>query len=322
MINKQKIKKEIKRSRLYNNFLLWYQKILKSHRIRGKYVFENRSGNHEILCVVLAGYKEYLYPAVFGRINIFSEKNMDICILTSGMYSKQVDEMCRENNWSYLRTRSNNVSLIQNIAINLHKNAKMIFKLDEDIFITEDYFKNMLLAYQHAQLGDYEPGVMAPLIPLNGYGYVRILQKLNLMDIFTKRFGVPKHRRTDDSPIENDCQIAKFFWGEEGIVPSIDEMNARFSCEPREERVCGIQFSIGAILFSREYWEKIHYFPVSRIRNLGTDERYLCQVCCTSSRPLMVSENVVVGHLGFQNQNHCMKDYYLAHKKLFITHDM
>lgn len=319
-MNRQKIKDKIKKGKLYNNILLWYRKILKLHRLHGKYVFDNRSQDRESLCIILAGYKEYLYPAVFGRIRSFAKKDMDICVLTSGIYSKKIDELCRENNWSYLRTRSNNVSLIQNIAINLHKKAKMIFKLDEDIFITENYFNNMLLAYQHAQQGDYDPGVMAPLIPLNGYGNVRILRKLNLVDIFTKKFGTPKHRRTDDSPIEVDSQIAKFFWGEGGIVPPIDEINARFSCEPREEKICGIQFSIGAILFSHEYWEMINYFPVSRIRNLGMDERYLCQVCCTSSRPLMVSENVVVGHLGFKEQNQVMKEYYLSHKDLFITH--
>ncbi len=317
-MNTQQIKTKIKSSKLYNQGLLWQQKVLRRHRLHGRYAFENRSKGQEKLCIILAGYKEYLYPAVFGRIEKFAPKDMDVCVLTSGIYSETIDTLCKENQWSYLRTRSNNVSLIQNIAIHLHPKARFIFKLDEDIFITQNYFDNMLRAYLHAQQGDYEPGVLAPLLPINGYCNVRILRKLNLVDSFTRKFGTPKYRRADDAPIETSPQIARYFWGEGGEVPTIDEMNARFSGEPLEERPCAIQFSIGAILFERELWQSMLYYPVSKIRNLGMDERHLCRFCCTASRPLMVSENVVAGHLGFRNQNQSMKEYYLAHKEMFL----
>lgn len=312
------LKKRVKDSKFYKKTVHIQTELAAKHRLRGRYSFIDRSHNSDTLCIILAGYKEFLYPAVFGRIKKYAPSDMDICVLTSGLYSEAVDTYCRNYGWSYLRTYSNNVCLIQNIAIRLHPKAKYIFKLDEDIFITEGYFKNMLRAYSHAEKGDYKPGALAPLIPINGYGNMRILRKLNLVDNYTKKYGIPKYLRSDNASIEANPEVAKFFWGEGEIVPSIDEMNRRFSLEPLEERPCAIRFSIGAVLYTREFWHAMNMFPVSKIRNLGVDEQYLCRFCCEASRPLMVSENVLVGHLAFQKQNAVMKDFFLAHQKLFL----
>lgn len=286
-------------------------------RVSGKRGFEDRSKGSDRLCIVLAGYKEYLYPAVFGRLNRFAPKDIDICILTSGRYSNNVAELCAENGWSYLYTRKNNVSLIQNIAIDLHPFAEYIFKLDEDIFVTEGYFENMLRAYHHAENGDYIPGVLAPLIPINGYGHMRILEKLELVDEYTKLFEKPKYTHGNDRLLESNVEAAQYFWGVHGSVPSIDEMNARFSKETLAELPCAIRFSIGAIMFKRSFWKEIKLFP-TREGNMATDEKYLCRSCCTLSRPLMVSENVVVGHLAFGPQNAAMKEFYLSNTDIFV----
>lgn len=150
--------------------------------------FIDRSKNRDILCIVLAGYKDYLYTPVFSRLKQYAIPNMDICVVSSGKHSDKLMELCEVNEWSYLSTKHNNVSLIQNIAIKFHPDAQYIFKLDEDIFIPKDYFKNMLRAMEHAHTGYYSPGVIAPLIPVNGYGYMRILEKLNKMDIYRTLF--------------------------------------------------------------------------------------------------------------------------------------
>ncbi len=313
------LKKRVKDSKFYKKTIRIQAELTAKHRMRGRYSFIDRSHKSDTLCIILAGYKEFLYPAVFGRIKKYAPSDMDICVLTSGLYSETVDAYCKNYGWSYLRTYSNNVCLIQNKAIQMHPKAKYIFKLDEDMFIADGYFKNMLRAYSHAEMGDYKPGVLAPLIPINGYGNMRILRKLNLVDIYTKKYGTPKYFRSDDASIEANPEVAKFFWGEGGIVPSIDEMNRRFSLEALEERPCAIQFSIGAVLFTREFWQAMNMFPVSKIRNLGMDERHLCRFCCEASRPLLVSENVLVGHLAFQKQNAAMKDFFLAHQNLFLS---
>lgn len=105
---------------------------------------------------------------------------MDVCIISSGVWSNTLDEICKENSWSYLSAEENNVSLVQNVAIKNYPNANYIYKIDEDIFLTENYSENLKDAYKIAKEGDFEPGVIAPLIPVNGYGHKRVLSKLKI----------------------------------------------------------------------------------------------------------------------------------------------
>lgn len=318
-MNLNELKKAVKKSTAFHKANKLYDKVCMWHRIRGRYAFINRSKGSDRLCIVLAGYKEYLYPAVLGRLKAYAPQDMDVCILTAGLNSSVIASWCERCGWSYLRTGRNNVSLIQNIAIHLHPNAQYIFKLDEDIFITENYFDKMMCAYHHAEESDYVPGVIAPLIPINGYGHLRVLKKLNIMENYAELFGRPRYERRDDYAVECNPEVALYFWGKDSKIPSIDEMNRQFASEPLEERPCPIQFSIGAIMFQKKLWQDMRMFPVSFIRNLGMDERSLSFFCCVSSRPIMVSENVVVGHLSFQAQNQCMKEYYLTNKEKFLA---
>ena len=297
------------------------EKIKRDRKFRTTYhgTFIDRQKNNDKLLIVLAGYKEFLYDAVFGRIKKYLEDDIDVCVITSGMESDIVKSLCEENSWSYLSTKENDVSLVQNVAILLHPHAKMIFKLDEDIFITEGYFGHMIEAYHIACEGQYNPGVIAPLIPVNGYGYVRILDKLGLQEEYKHRFGRIKASTTIMDPIQSDPKIARFFWGEDEVVPTIDKMNELFSNQrPHVVIPCPIRFSIGAILFERELWEKMGYFRrVKGTNSLGVDEADLCNFCCSSSRPLMVTENVVVGHLSFGPQNKSMQEYFNLRQELF-----
>ena len=102
-----------------------------------KYIFENRMKSKEKICFILAGYKEFSYDIVFSRIKKFVPKDVEVCILSSGKYSEKLSKIASDNDWSYLSTEINNVSLVTNLAISLHPEADYIFKMDEDIFITK-----------------------------------------------------------------------------------------------------------------------------------------------------------------------------------------
>lgn len=283
----------------------------------GKFI--DRKKNREKMCMVLAGYKEFSYPAVLGRLKKFLDEDIDVCIITSGKWSDVINEICEINGWSYLSTKENDVSLVQNVAIIKHPQAKYIFKLDEDIFLTENYFKKMFNAYEKACSENYNPGVIAPLIPINGFGYLRILDKLGIVNEYEKRFGKPKYSTTPKDPIQSNPAVAKFMWGEGGIVPTIDALNERFEKLGKDVIACPIRFSIGAIFFERTIWEDMNYFRVVKGTNsLGVDEADMCNFCCFNSRPLMVTENTVVGHLSFGPQNEEMKKYYEQHTDVFI----
>ena len=317
-----KIKKILKNSPLTRGLYqyLKFQRNEYRRKIKFDYNgrFVDRSKGSEYLCIVLAGYKEFTYQAVFGRIAKYVKKDMDVCVVSSGLYSDRLDEICYKNRWSYLSTKQNNVCLVQNVAIAKHPNARYIFKLDEDIFITENYFDNMLKAYHHAQKGDYIPGIMAPLLNINGYSFAKIIKKLNLIQTYEDKFGQFKFATGPSTQIESNPELAKFMWGEGGYIPSIDKLNDSFSDTDLCENPCPYRFSIGAILFERSLWEDMDYFSVKKNgTGMGVDEAEIDTFCFLNSKPIMVSDNVVVGHLSFSKQNAVMKEYFLSHLDLF-----
>lgn len=116
-----------------------------------------RGKDLEKLCIVLAGYKEFLYDSVFQRIECFATEDIDVCVISSGLFSDALDKLCERNNWTYISTKENNVCLVQNIAVKEHPMAKYIFKLDEDIFITKGYFEKMFQALEYIKKDPITP---------------------------------------------------------------------------------------------------------------------------------------------------------------------
>ena len=294
-----------------------------------KIKFVNRSKNFDTLCIVLAGYKEFLNSAVMGRLKKYIPEKIDVCIITSGKWSDSISLLCEENKWSYLSTERNNVSLAQNIAINIHKNAEYIFKLDEDIFITKGYFEKMINSYKKCRDNSlYNAGCLAPIIPINGFGHVKVIEKYKMEYIYKKIYGDLKIASGPERPIESNAKLAMFMWGEpievEGEtyhLPGIDKMNEDFSKDEEKLYGCPIRFSIGAILFERKIWKDMGYFHVGKGNAMGADEVQLCEYCMIQSRPIVITNNTVVGHLSFGKQNEDMKNYYLSHTSIFMPNN-
>lgn len=286
---------------------------------KGKYTFVDRSHGAEHLLLVLAGYKERCYPSTLGRIAQEAPEWLDVCVISSGLESPTLSDWCERHGWSYLSTHRNNVCLAQNIAIELHQHAQHIFKLDEDIFICRDYFDRMVAARELALQSPYRPGIIAPLINLNGFASFHLIQRLGLLDDFEQRFEPLKCETGREHPIESRPDVARYIWGEGGIVPSLDDIDAMLGKDEPRVIPCPNVFSIGAILFERSMWEQMGFFPVSVTGNsLGHDEGRLCNYCHSSSQPVMVSMNLAVGHLSFKPQNQAMMEYYAEHEELFL----
>lgn len=287
-----------------------------------RFKFHDRRKNSSTLIMILAGYKPFLWEDVFGRIKAFAPSDADVCIISSGKYDDTLAEIAAKNEWSYLSTRRNCVQLAQNKAILLHPSADFIYKIDEDIFTTRHSFSVMMNTYKKVIAdGDYEPGFVAPLLPINAYAHVRVLEKLGLTETYTQKFEKPKYYSSRTRKIEADPQAAKFFWGEGGFVPSIDDMAERFYSDKLEYRACPVRFSIGFILFKRELWQNMGMFRVPRKgAGMGTDEIQICSRAMSESEAVIVAENAVAGHLSFGLQNEAMKEYYLSHREKFRLH--
>jgi len=269
--------------------------------------------------VILAGYKPFLYEITFKRIKKFLDDDISVCVVSSGKWCDDLDSLCKENRWNYLSTKRNNVSLALNLAISLHKEAEWIYKIDEDIFVTEGVFKSLFETYRRIkESGEYKVGFVAPLIPINGYGHLRVLHKLNLVNKYAELFEKPLYAAGSDRKIENDYNVAKFFW--DGIhIPKIDQLNAKFQTEKFAYSACPIRFSIGMIFFNRTLWSDVMNggFTVGKGSGMGGDEAEICTLAMSQSYAVIIDENTVVGHLSFGKQNEFMKQFFLENKNLF-----
>ena len=289
-------------------------------RLPDENILIDRRKNSNILLIILAGYKSFCYEDVFARVKAFTPKQFDICITSSGLFDETLNKIAAENGWSYLSTAQNNIPLAMNAAIMVHDKAEFIYKMDEDIFITNGCFETLIKTYDYVlRYGHYNVGFVAPIIPINSFSHVLLLEKLGLLETYEKTFEKIVYKVHISRMLYSNPDVAKFFWGEGGFVPSIDDMNAAFRIQKTSYSVCSVRFSIGFILFCRALWRAMGgwQLPPSNSYGPGLDEEQLCQFCVLHSLGMIVSENAVVGHLSFANTNTAMKEYYLAHREKF-----
>ena len=140
-------------------------------RCVGKFKLEDRRHHSDTMVIILSGYKAQVWDVLYDRINRFAPKDADVCIVSSGLYSERLSEIAKQYGWSYLSTKKNKLTLALNIAIRQFEDAQYIFKLDEDIFVTEHFFTDLKAKLLEAESAEslYDPCFVAPLIPINGF---------------------------------------------------------------------------------------------------------------------------------------------------------
>ena len=275
------------------------------------FTFEDRRRHFGKTLIVLAGYKEELWPIVFKRIKRFITADIDVCVMSSGKYVDKLSEICSKNKWSYLSTKVNNLSLIQNIAIKLHPNAGYIYKLDEDMFICEGFFDGLMEAFTEVESrSHYHVGIVAPVIPVNPHGAVRFMEKIGCLDEFETRFG--KAYYDFETHFYTKTEETIFLW--ERSLP-LDGLAKRFREAPFSYYICPHRFSIGAILFKRTIWEEMNGFEVKEGTGLGNDEYDFARhfLAMTHFYTYIMAENVLAGHYSFgKMSNPALLDEFYA----------
>ncbi len=286
------------------------------------HTFINRSNGAEELLVILSGYKKLVWESVFPRLKKYIPEDMDVALVTSGLVNQELQHMCENYGWSYVSTERNNVSLALNVAISLHPDAKYIYKIDEDIFVTEGCFETMRETYDKVEAeSKYEVGFVTPLIPVNGYGYVRLLEIFDAVQQWEERFGplvytdcYHHHGTIHDSP-----DAALFMWGENNPqFADIDEIAKVLRESDFKYSICPIRYSIGFILFSKRNWVRMGMFPVKKHLNLGADEEHICEFCLMHARVMVISENSFAGHLSYGPQHKVMEEFYRENTQKFL----
>lgn len=301
----------------YNNYIIWDENYLCELWCLGEYSFVDRRKEKDKCCFILAGYKEFLWEKTFCRIEQFIDEDIDVCIISSGIYSKRLEKIAEQNEWSYLSTKINSVTLVQNIAFAIYKDYEWVYKIDEDIFVTEGAFELLLQGYLNAERNsDYSVGISVPLIPINGFGYKTILNKCGKASEYESKFGEICVGGNPESEIEKNPETAVFMWD---AMPQLDELKEYFR-EANEYEVCGVRFSIGFMLMHHSFWEQMNGFSVCGNADMGTDEEDVCANCIIQSKAIIVCQRAIVGHFSFGRQTDRMKEYYYNNQEWFDIH--
>lgn len=302
----------------YDNYLLWDSELNSNIWYFTKFSYIERKRNLNKVCFVLSGYKEFLWENIFNRLQKYVPDDVEVCILSSGIYNQKLLDISANNDWSYLYTEFNDLTLIQNIALHIYDKAEWIYKMDEDIFLTSGCFEKLYEMYNMVLAEEpYHVGFAAPLIPMNGYGYIHILKYYNLLSEYEDKFEKAKFGGLQTHLLECDSEAARFMWGDGSGLPHIDKINEDFSGS-KAYGVCGVRFSIGFVLYRRDFWELMGGFGVSGDADLGRDERELCYYCVIKSRAMIIAHNTVVGHFSFGPQTEKMKEFYAEHPECFL----
>lgn len=309
---KDEIVKQLEENRI--NYSFYSAQIVKiqEDNFAGEYQWMNQSKNSKKLVILLAGYKSYLWNSVFGRLKKFVPSDFDVCVLTAGYKNPELVEICKKEGWSYLYSKENKPALVMNCAIKEHPNAEWIYKMDEDIFVTEGLFQELFQTYQSVEEEKcYQIGFVAPLMAVNNYGYRRILEYLDCVEEYQKQYGEPYY---GGGRIYTDPLVTKYLWNK--TLP-IDKFAGKLKDRKERYSVCFHKFSIGCILLHRTLWEEIGGFRNAPEGILGKDEENLCEFCMNWCRAIIIAERAFAGHFSYGKQEDAMKEMYEKRRKEF-----
>ena len=280
---------------------------------------DRRRGTGTLVCM-LAGHKPDLWDFVMPRFRAALPEDADVCLVSPGVHRQDLALLCASNHWSYLSTATNDVCLAQNIAYRLHDKARLIMKLDEDMFLLPGTLSILASEYWRIKaLGTVNPGFVAPVIPLNGFCYRPLLERLDLLKAYEARFGIARIA-CSGTPLQSDGHAARWIW--EQTAP-LERTAQHLVTASDDTLLCSVQFSIGLIAFERDFWESTGHLPVFRRRlmagmsTLGADEEHLCTRAVAQSRPGVVTFATLAGHFSFGPQYAAMKALLDARPGLF-----
>jgi len=288
------------------------RRLRKSRNFHGRCSFLDHKKDSSRLLLVVAGHKPRLWPLIFPRIERFAPRDWDVCFCCPGANPQALRDLAAKRGWSFLSTRKNQLALAQNLAIQAHRHAQTIIKMDEDIFLADGTLEGLVGALAHTESsGPFFPGVMAPLLNVNGYSSRTLLQKLGHLAEFESRFG-PCKQSCLDTPPWRDPAAAQFLW--EILLP-FDESARKLTADTPGFSACPHRFSIGCFAIRRAFWEAMQGFTVAPPGDLGVEEIDLAAFCTVSSRPIVVAHHLLVGHAGFGHQMAVMEPWLIENAK-------
>jgi len=266
--------------------------------------FDDRSRGRGTVLLVLAGYKPELWDHVFPRIAAHvSPDTVDVCVVCSGHppAAGELREAARRYGWSFSQCAEDRLAHAQNLAIRALPKAEWISKIDEDMFVTAGWLDHLRETHERVEReGKWRVGFVAPVIPINGYGWRLLMELTGTLDEYRAAFPeFPPISAAMDVGAHQSAGVAEWLWRHS---TPLDEMAATLARRAGESSICPHRFSIGAFLMKRETWALHGGFKIAGDGELGWEESQLCTWCMDQSRAIVVDHSALVGHFAFYPQ--------------------
>lgn len=288
------------------------------------YTFVDRRKGAENLMLVLAGFQPFYWDVILARVKKAQEQfgeELDVCVCLPKGVDGAFDKLkgkCEKYDWSLLDIHKDLLAQAQNTAIMLHPNAKWIFKIDEDIIVPPNFFSGLKHSYLNLEKDDskyYDIGFMGPLINLNGCGTPVFLKSIGKVEDFDKKYGKfhVDGINFDHSPVHGSGDFATDVWKES--MPFDSKASEIAEKNEGSTTICPSRFSIGAMLFTRYFWNHINGFQVGTIGAMGVEEIQVNNWCQTNFYGIYLANDVLCGHLGFFGQKKACREFFEEHKR-------
>ena len=271
---------------------------------------------------VLSGYKPYLWEDVFQRIKSYQTDELEVCIASSGKYCEELSDLCKRNKCVYVSTKLNNICVVTNIVMKLFDKAEYIFKLDEDIYIPKNYFTDMMNAYEYIEKHeDCQIGYICPVLPLGFYGMHEFLQRKECVEEYEERFGKHRIGGTVVNPVfRQKGGVDSFIWEKMGVFDTCAE---EYHADGFSYEACVARSGIAAILFKRDFWDRLGGLKHFRGKGLGSegDEGQITTFCALNFQLTFCVKNILVGHFAFGGSEQEVLKLKESKPEIFAFHE-
>jgi len=124
-----------------------------------KYRFlDQRKGSKNATVLVLAGAHDYAWRVVFRRLYEYSD-GLDVVVVNpGGLNGELCMKFARDYGWSYFECYPNNITAAENFVLRNIIESDEVIKIDDDILVAKNTFKNLLKAYNAVREEGVEVG--------------------------------------------------------------------------------------------------------------------------------------------------------------------
>lgn len=148
----------------------------------------------------------------------------------------------------------NQISEIQNQVISILK-SDLYIKIDDDILVTKNWYKGFLGVYER---NSSNISIGSVLIPINGFGWVPFIQIMGLTEDFSIKFPkIELKQGCTDPAVWNNNIVNNYIWQRTLDLDKTSEEFIQKTENSFSDYEVKTHYSIGAIIFSHEFWQKM-----------------------------------------------------------------